>query len=202
MITLHTYGDSHASRHGGWDNINIKDLSIRKNHLGPKLMFTFSNKDININNVVKNTDYLIFCFGEIDCRCHIGKYKPNTTSNINNLVTSYINTIKDITSNLDPSKVLVYNVVPPLERELAENLFRKGKSSLPTIGTDEEIKNYTLYMNKKLKEQSKDNGFIFFDVYDKYTNNKGFLIKELSDGNCHIKNPIHVQELLINILKK
>ena len=202
MGILHTYGDSHASHHGGWSDINIKDLQIRQNHLGPKLMFTLNDKDINIHNVVRVTDYLIFCFGEIDCRCHVGKYKPNTTNNIDNLVTSYINTIKVITRNHDPSKVLIYNVVPPLERELEENLWMVGKSALPTVGTDEEIKNYTLYMNKKLKELSNDNSFIFFDVYNKYTNDKGFLTKELSDGNCHIKNPIYIQELLINILGK
>ena len=65
MRTLRTYGDSHASEHGGWESININGLNIITNWLGPKLMFSFG-RDKNI--VVKYSspnDILIFCFGEI-----------------------------------------------------------------------------------------------------------------------------------------
>jgi len=202
MVTLHTYGDSHASSHGGWDKINIEGLIININWLGPKLMYTFNQNQLSILNQLNINDYIIFCFGEIDCRCHVGKYEPNTRDNIDNIVNSYLETIKNNMGNHNSKNILIYNVIPPIERETPENLWMIGKSALPSVGNDEEIKSYTLYMNKKLKELSEINGFTFFDVYDKYTNDKGFLIKELSDGNCHIKNPVHIQELLTNILEK
>ncbi len=200
MITLHTYGDSHASKHGGWENIEIPGLKIKTNWLGPKLMFSFSrDKNIVVKDVQK-TDIICFCFGEIDCRCHINKFEPKWEENIDKLVDSYLKTIKLNVLSHNPKLIYVYNVVPPIEREASHNLRLKGKSSLPALGTDEERKMYTLYMNKKLKELTNKNGFIFLDVYDKYVDDNGFLIEELSDNNCHIKNPIHIVKFLENKL--
>jgi len=52
-----------------------------------------------------------------------------------------------------------------------------------------------------LKEQCLLNDFIFFDIYDKYTDDRGFLKNELSDGNVHIDNPIYIKEFLETRLK-
>lgn len=202
MITLHTYGDSHASKHGGWDKIKIPNLNIKINWLGPKLMYSFSRDKKRIVNGVKKNDIICFCFGEIDCRCHINKFKSNWMETIDDLVKSYFETIKINVGAHEPNKVYVYNVVPPIEREHPKNLWMIGKSALPALGNDEDRKKYTNYMNNKLKEFSKINNFIFLDVYDKYVDENGFLITELSDNNCHIKNPIHIENFLIKILNE
>ncbi len=201
MLTLYTYGDSHASSHGGWDKINIPGLNIIINWLGPKLMYSFSRDKKRIVKGVKPNDIVCFCFGEIDCRCHVNKFEPNWKDTIDELVESYFKTIKINTDNHDPSKVYVYNVVPPIEREHPDNIWMIGKSALPALGSDTDRQTYTKYMNNKLKECCDLNGFFFFDVYDKYVNEKGFLLSELSDNNCHIKNPIYIQELLVEKLQ-
>ena len=90
----------------------------------------------------------------------------------------------------------------PIEREKPENQWMKGKSALPALGTDEDRKNYTLYMNSKIKELCDIRGYVFLDVYDKYIDDKGFLVSELSDNNCHIKNPVFITEFLNNKLNK
>ena len=56
-------------------------------------------------------------------------------------------------------------------------------------------------MNDKLKEYCKIYDYIFLNVYDNYVNEKGFISTEFSDGNCHINNPIYVEEFLMNFLK-
>lgn len=71
---------------------------------------------------------------------------------------------------------------PPRKKYAAEN------KDYPFLGTDQERLNYVLYFNKKLKEYCDYNNFLFFDVYDKYSDNDGFLIPEYSDGHVHIKN--------------
>ena len=89
--------------------------------------------------------------------------------------------------------VCVYNVVPPIQK------YNTGENpQYPYLGTDEERKNYVLYFNKKLKEKCSEKNMVFFDVYDKYIDENGFLRKDLSDDIVHIKNGIHIA----NFIKK
>ena len=209
MVQFHTYGDSHASHHGGWSNIQINGVTIVINWLGPKLMYSFGrdkNMLLNTNNI-NNGDYICFCFGERDCRAHINKYEPNWKESIDNMVSEYFNAISINVSNLNV-KTCVYNVVPQLERGIPENMWisewdaanAHNPNVLPALGTNEDRVKYSLYMNQKLKEYCDLYGYVFFDVYDKYTNDRGYLNPTYSDTNCHIKDPIFIQEKLIKIL--
>lgn len=200
-LTLHTYGDSHAAKYGSWDKINISGLNIKINHLGGKLMFSFGRDKLNVVNNVANGDMVCFCFGEIDCRCHINKYEPDWQKNVDLLVEKYFANIVENVKKCENITVFVYNVVPPLERELDINKWVEIGNELPSLGTDEDRKKYTNYMNIKLKENCVKHNFIFFDVYNKYANDKGFLNQEYSDGNCHINNPIYMKEFLMDFLK-
>jgi hypothetical protein len=60
------------------------------------------------------------------------------------------------------------------------------------LWTDEERKQYVLYFNKKLKEKCIENNYIFFDIYNNYIDENGFLRKDLSDGSVHIGNGIYI----------
>jgi hypothetical protein len=209
MIQFHTYGDSHASEHGGWTRIQIDNVSIVTNWLGPKLMYSFArdkNKIIN-EDYINNGDYVCFCFGEIDCRVHINKNEPNWKESIDEIVSEYFIAISNNVSNLNVN-TCVYNVVPQLERGLPENFWitkwdddnAHNPSVLPAIGTDEDRVKYSLYMNQKIKEYCVLYGYIFFDIYDNYTNDKGYLNPTYSDANCHIKDPVFIREKLIKII--
>ena len=65
-MAIHTIGDSHS--YEGWSG-------IVHNHLGPLLCYTFGKEKLNrcdIRNFnIKDGDTVVFCLGEIDCRCHI-----------------------------------------------------------------------------------------------------------------------------------
>lgn len=88
-------------------------------------------------------------------------------------------------SNINFKNICIYNVVPPIEKHnICEN------PEYPYIGTDEERKQYTLYFNNKIKEKCIEKNYIFFDIYNNYTDKNGFLKKELSDNDVHINNGI------------
>jgi hypothetical protein len=189
MKTIHTFGDSHS--YFGWNNVP----NINTHHLGPKLCFSIGRDGINISNYgVKENDIVVFCFGEIDCRCHIHKHINNDTTYkqiIDEIVDKYFFQINMNMSLYKNIKMCVYNVVPPIEKHnTGEN------PDFPYLGSDEERKSYVLYFNEKLKEKCKDNNYIFFDIYDKYIDNNGFLSKTLGDGCVHIKNGIFIEKFV------
>jgi hypothetical protein len=204
--TIHTYGDSHATFYGAWADgvvdgisitgVKVKGFSVLTNHLGAKLVYSFGrDKEIVVNNVNPN-DVVVFCLGEIDCRCHINKYSTNWRLTIDNLVHSYLENVKRNLIGKENITTCIFNVVPALERENPLNLWVEETATVPALGTDKERKGYTEYMNNKLKELCKQYGYVFIDVYDKYCNEKGYLKLELSDTNCHIRNPIYIEEFL------
>lgn len=190
-MTIHTIGDSHS--YFGWNG-------IIQHSLGPLLCYSFGIKKLNSCDIrnfnIKDDDTIIFCLGEIDCRCHIHKHITDTKTYqdiINDIVDNYFDTIHLNVSvaQIKLKNICVYNVVPPVQ------IYNTWENKdYPFLGTDEERKKYVLYFNKKLKEKCIEKKYIFFDIYDNYIDNNGFLIKELSDGNVHICNGIYISNFI------
>ena len=190
-MSIHTIGDSHSGN--GW-------TGIIKHHLGPLLCYSFGKEKLNRCDIrkfnIKNGDTIIFCLGEIDCRCHIHKHITDQISYqniINNIVDHYFEAIElNVSiSKIKLKNICVFNVVPPIQKHnTSEN------PAYPYLGSDEERKEYTLYFNQKLKEKCVEKKYIFFDVYRHYSDENGFLRKDLSDGNVHIGNGIHITNFI------
>ena len=196
-MVIHTFGDSHSLN--GWNNCNVIS-----NHLGPILCYSFGIDKLKRCNIkkfnIKNNDTIIFCFGEIDCRCHINKHITKNNSYkkiIDNIINNYIHAIKiNITNCKSKLKnICIYNIVPPVQKH---NTHENPK--YPFLGSDEERKNYVLYFNKCLKNKCIENNWIFFDIYDYYTDKNGFLNKKYSDGNVHIKNSKYLKKFINKFL--
>jgi len=192
-MSIHTIGDSHS--YNGW-------YGPIPHHLGPTLCYSFGKEKLNrcdIRNFnIKDGDTIVFCLGEIDCRCHIHKHITETITYqdiINNIVNDYFDAIElnVSVSQLKLKNVCVYNVVPPVQKcNTLEN------PAYPYLGTDEERKQYSLYFNEKLKEKCMEKEYIFFDVYNDYADEDGFLRIDLSDGNVHIADG----DYITNFIKK
>ncbi len=199
-ITIHTVGDSHAKI--PWDNISLKNIDIDVHHLGPRLMHTVSEKPwlTSVKNFnIKKKDIIIYCFGEIDCRCHIWKHRSKGYKNvINSLVDEYFSAIIKSTKKLRRDSVYIQSVVPAIRRK--QQLHNEVKD-LPFLGKDEDRKKYVEYMNYALEKSCKKHGFSFFNVYDFYSDRDGFLDYELSDRSVHIGNPKFIKQHLSEILK-
>ena len=191
---IHTFGDSH-SKHG-WNN------SIKKHHIGPCLCYSFGQEKLNrcnINNFnINNGDSIVFCFGEIDCRCHIHKYISVTKSYqtiIDEIVTNYIDAILLNIQNckVKLKNICIYNIIPPTQ---TQQYIIKKDPFFPHLGSDKERKMYVLYFNKLLKEYCVLNNWIFFDIYENYTDENGFLNKKFSYDNVHISNGIFIDKFI------
>ena len=190
-MSIHTIGDSHS--HNGWSG-------IINHHLSALLCYSFGKEKLNrcdIRNFnIKDGDTIVFCLGEIDCRCHIHKHITETTTYqdiINNIVDNYFEAIElNVSiSQIKLKNVCVYNVVPPIQQyNTLEN------PEYPYLGTDEERKQYTLYFNEKIKEKCIEKKYIFFDIYNNYIDENGYLRKDLSDGNVHIRNGIYISNFI------
>lgn len=196
-MEIHTTGDSHSVN--GWKG-------VVHHHLGAILCHSFGKEKLNRCDIrafnLKDGDIIIFCFGEIDCRCHVFKYITDTITYqdiIDNIIKDYFDAIElnILISNIKLKHVCVFNVVPPIQRY---NTWENPE--FPYLGTDEERKEYALYFNKVLKEKCIEKGYVFFDIYDHYTDENGFLKKEMSDNNVHINNGIYydkfIRENLLN----
>jgi hypothetical protein len=190
-MAIHTIGDSHSIN--GWSG-------VINHHLGAVLCYSFGKKKSNRYNIrnfnINAGDTVVFCFGEIDCRCHIHKHITESTTYqtiINNIVDAYFEAIElnIFKSQIKLLKVCVYNVVPPIQKyNTLEN------PAYPYLGTDEERKNYVLYFNEKIKQKCIEKEYIFFDVYDKYIDENGFLRKDLSDNNVHVGNGVYISNFI------
>jgi hypothetical protein len=190
-MPIHTFGDSHS--HNGWSG-------IISHHLGSLLCYSFGKETLNrcdIRNYnIQNGDTIIFCLGEIDCRCHVHKHinsKKNAHEIIDEIVDNYFEAIKlnVVTSKVKLKNVCVYNVVPPVRKYNTQE-----DHNYPFLGSDEERKCYVLYFNKKLKLKCNENNYVFFDIYDNYIDKNGFLIKDLSDGSVHIRDGKHITNFI------
>jgi len=147
---------------------------------------------------IQEGETIVFCFGEIDCRCHVHKHITESlsyTDIIDRIVNNYFDAIdlNIIESGFTNLKVCVYNVVPPIERE--KTVFENP--DFPFLGSDNERKMYVLYFNAKLKEKCSEKGYIFVDIFDKYATEDGFMNTNLSDGNVHILDKTYLEEFIV-----
>ncbi len=188
-MTIHTFGDSHA--HFGFHMIP----GVTVHHLGAILCYSVGRDGISIENQgVQNGDTVIFCFGEIDARCHIHKHISESQTYqiiIDTLVEKYFARIATAVSVFENLNVAVYNVVPPIRKTAANE-----NENFPFVGTDEERKSYVQYFNAALRKKCVEYNYVFFDVYEKYADDQGFLNIDLSDGSVHINVPVHICEFI------
>ena len=91
---LYIFGDSHA-------NFSLRNLEIPHKNMYSNSVTMFrigrDNIIINyINNIDINTNIILLSYGEVDCRCHIGKQVnlgKNEDDVIFQLVNAYFKTI-------------------------------------------------------------------------------------------------------------
>jgi hypothetical protein len=187
MPKIHVVGDSHANF--GWNSIPETCIHWR----GSRLCYSFGVRgDAELVCTFTPGDFLVFSFGEIDCRCHIKKHITDGHEPIiNSIVDMYFARISQIIGRLDGVRTGVYNILPPAEKAVS-----KENPEFPFLGSDAERQVYTRYFNDRLRAKCAEFGYLFVDVYDAYTGPNGCLDSSKSDGIVHIQDPIHLQEFV------
>ena len=171
-------GDSHA--YNGWKDVrdSVPRIQIHIRHLGPKLMYSLQEKDLSFvqRENISSGDTLVFCFGEIDTRCHIHKYADNMSEVIFNMVKKYFYTIYEITKNFKGIKIGIYFVPPAVQSEgLIDN------PDYPYLGSNKDRKTYVFCMNEILQMFCKEFNYLFIDLTKDYSDEDGFLRRDMSD---------------------
>ena len=213
-LTLHCVGDSHGGKY------LFQSMSPKvKCHFITGSMHSFASgkRPVNLKKLgVKPTQLVLFGYGEIDARCHIGRIaKERGCSDfsilVNPLVESYIDTITRRVTEINNCEgggggggdddalitaVLVLAVPPPSDR--------RENPQAPFHGTLSERIQITKRMNRILKERCNSNKIHFFDPFDGFASPDGSLNHEFSDGHVHIRSDCSrvVHERLVRYLEK
>ena len=174
---IYTIGDSHALH--AW----CKIPGVVAESIGPMLMYTFGGHPYPIPEKIPMGSIVVFCWGEIDCRCHVYKFPP-WKETVDKLALDYISGIRAVSKDHTP---WIYNVVPPARKDK----FMESQG-FPFLGTDQERLGYVLRLNKRLKES----GLEFVDTYDECSDADGFLRYEMSDCHVHVEDPKPITDWL------
>lgn len=178
---IYPVGDSHA-----W-HCWLKIPTASTYTVGPMTLYHFGSQKPIVTEAIPLDKIVVFCWGEIDCRCHVNKHLPAIPC-IDELVANYREAIKANIVGRDPSKIWVYNVVPPAKDHPLDN------PGFPFLGTGEERRSYALYMNNRIRTMCAEEGWKFVDLYAFYSDSEGFLIPSMSDDQVHVSDPKPLQE--------
>jgi len=177
-MILHCIGDSHASFFSGYDSIqpvfpkksSNKYSFLKSYRLGAVLAYSLKNENTTengreklyriVNNLQEGAN-ILFCFGEIDCRCHLIKQGEIQKKNINIIakecVDSYTSVIKDIKNK--NYNVIIWNVIP--------TSYVNSNPEYPHYGSHRERNKCTKIFNKYLKQFALENKIAYIDISKK-----------------------------------
>lgn len=189
MSQIIIYGDSHAKF--CFANLNLKHVnkcqfSVTMHRIGrDEQIVNFESCDLG-----NGSNVFVFLYGEIDCRCHIGRQVcqgVDVDLVIDSLVISFF---KCIANHIKQYSLIIVCAVPPPTSLEDYNLFHDDSLThdFPFIGSDPERVSYTNKMNEKLEIECSKHNFIFFDPFNMYKNENGTLNQNFSDKCVHIEN--------------
>lgn len=173
---IHIIGDSHA-----FSFQNIENCVIH--HLGPVTMHRIGRDGINIKDYdVNENDYVVFFFGEIDVRCHIGiqrdKHKRDIEEITNTLANKFVLSILKNQEQFENIHFIIYSVVPPTNAHY--------NPTFPFYGTLEDRIIIAKKLNSVLKNLCKLNKIGFIDIYNHYSLQNGEMNPSMSEDAVHI----------------
>jgi hypothetical protein len=148
------------------------------------------------NYPIQENDVVIFIYGEVDIRYHIGKQrdlmKRDLNEIINTLVTNYISTITDNKKQFSNLNCIVVSIVPPIA----------GLAGLPFYGTLHDRIDIHKKLNATLHHFCQQNNLLYLDIVDIYAKADGSLNEQLSDGSVHINHKCNfpIKERLFELL--
>lgn len=196
-MNIFTFGDSHC--YNAWDEVQVPSVRIISRHIGPKLMYSFGQEGLSLLNIknhgVQNGDVVVFCFGEIDVRCHVFKFRENFKIILESIVKNYMEAVEANIKQFSNLTTCIYFVPPVVEKETVKN-----NPHFPYEGEDKERQEYVLYMNQLLLKNCIAKQYLFIDLYDQYCNQNGFLNKAMSDAGPHIKEVAPLKKFIIEII--
>lgn len=209
--TIHVYGDSHA-----YSSFTVAEpkqtytLDVQRvvgqkrvcahviiHYIGPVTMHRIGRDGIRDLTGIKEGDVVVFVFGEIDVRCHIGKQRDRGKRELDEVITSLVQNYTEAIFNFKKQHLnlmcIVFMIVPPTDSAY--------NPQYPFYGMLEDRVNITKKMNQVLRRHCVKYGFEFLDVYDTYADSQGALLLECAENvHIHPKYNEPVKDKLMSIL--
>ncbi len=179
-MKLHCIGDSHTAFFTGYDKIQSEYpeivFSIVSNiltyRIGAPLAFNLCEKVSKENSNKKlfailkslniQEDFILLCFGEIDCRAHIIKQAEITNKSIEEVIENCINRYVSVVLEIKKMgfRVGVWNAIPSAIG------INNPNSEFPYYGKDLERNIVTKKFNERLAFFSINNQFNYWQIFD------------------------------------
>ncbi|MCP4403198.1 MAG: hypothetical protein GY801_38560 [bacterium] len=178
---IHIVGDSHA-------RLFRRPFCYFTHYLGPVTMHKVGRDGVESvmgnKHKIRNGDSVIFVFGEIDVRCHIGKQKNEKkrplSEIIGMLVSNYVSAITDYRGKFRSLNCIVQLVVPPCNPPA-----HHFNPKYPYHGLLEDRIRINELLNNCLKAHCASNEINVLDL-SSVVSKQGQLNPSMSDGNVHI----------------
>ncbi len=180
-MALHVFGDSHSVACFG----RISEIDMHWVRAVTMHRIGRDGADFLLEGItILPGDILIFVFGEIDVRAHIGRIADATgrprRELLEELVDAFLTSISRAAANLGDVRVILTSVVPPSPSHLADT------KAFPVWGTLDDRVALTIALNRMLANGARKLGFDFLDFHADYADQAGAMIAGLSDGGVHI----------------
>jgi hypothetical protein len=179
-------GDSHTIFF--YNSMKIKEHWFYNCNL-PLTIYTLLKNNLNIYEIgnilgnghqeynIKEGDYVIFYYGFNDIQRNINLHcKNNFENEITTLISGYIDYINNITKQYKIKPIIPCIYPNPLPKASGQN----------PCGTYEERKQYTIYANKLLEIKCREFNLPFLNIYDKITDENGFIKENLTNDFIHL----------------
>lgn len=191
--SIHVFGDSHAlyafSDKGTPSHhlrIGAQRYPLHVHWLGPRTMHGFGARGTKLLDIttydVHENDCVVFVFGEIDVRCHIGRLRDQTDRSedeiIATLVNAYLKSILLNRSFYHHLTCIIMEIVPP-----ADWCYNP---EFPFYGSLADRIHITQKLNSALARAAQQAGISILQVYHLLSTPEGYLNKELSDNCVHV----------------
>jgi hypothetical protein len=185
---IHVIGDSHGKVFRGQRQFIVHHLGAATAHnLVNQNSTTNSNRKLfDIVERISRKDVVLLVFGEIDCRIHIFyQYKKNNERKaISELIDDTVVNYGEVLGKLRRLGInfIVYGVPPATE---VRNEYRYPFYASPEVHCQ-----ISGMFNEKLKEFCQKQGYGYIDIHSRFSDEKGFLLKEYAADEIHLNGQV------------
>ena len=203
---IHCIGDSHANFFSGSDEMQPEwpapDIEntlpfFKSYRIGPVLAYNLCEygtstkgreKLEELLNLLEPGSYIMFCFGEIDCRAHIilqsQKQNRSLETIIVEVVERYFSVILQTrTMGFEP---LIWNVIPSAPTEINNRIIVPPQYLF--YGSCEERNSITRFFNQTLEGLTKSTNIHFLNIFDQ------LFLEEGSVNPAYFTDEIHLSQ--------
>lgn len=184
---MYALGDSHSGTLHPWcDAINFGAETIHR--LVSKKIDSHFTLFLENKSLTKDALW-VFCFGEIDIRCHVHKQIHQKGRNEDEVLTKLVNDYLTKINTLHYD-IAVMSIVPPCYYEDRKHEVDSDPASLiyQIVGSDADRSRWTQKLNDYMESECVRLGIPYLDIHALYKDERGMLPIDISDGNVHIMN--------------